>query len=128
MSASSLLVRGEMEPGLGQALLLVTLFSIPLAHEGSLRSLRVLGTISNPWGSQEITLPRGWRTPRENGHYSLTCYFFLKGEQGPTAGAGQAGGHPKVVRAGAVFPKVWGWRRADCPLCSPKVATNRQMA
>lgn len=78
MSASSLLVRGEMEPGLGQALLLVTLFSIPLAHEGSLRSLRVLGTIFQSGGNQEVTLPEA---AEHRGRMATTTHMllFLKG-------------------------------------------------
>lgn len=112
MSASSLLVRGEMEPGLGQALLLVTLFSIPLAHEGSLRSLRVLGTIFQSGGNQEVTLPEA---AEHRGRMATTTHMllFLKGEQCLMGGTGWVGGHPKVVRAGAVLPKPWGWRRAD---------------
>lgn len=74
--------------------------------KGLLEALGFWEPFSNPGGGQEVTIPKGWRTPRENGHYSLACYFFLKGEQGPTARAGRAGGCPKVVRAGAVLPKA----------------------
>lgn len=79
MPASSLLVRGEMEPGLGQALLLVTLFSIPLAYEGSLRSLRVLGTIFQSRGWPRSHNPQ--RLENTEGEWPLLSrmLLFLKG-------------------------------------------------
>lgn len=61
-----LCVREEMELGLRQAL-------DPALHPsshmtGPLRSSGLQEPLPNPEGSQEVTLPRDWRTQSGNGH------------------------------------------------------------